>query len=254
MAGRRPLVAPPASGALSLPKRRDTALQYLSERLGYAFKDRTLLELALTHASARPSLKPNEDNERLEFLGDRVLGLAIAEVLTESFPTASEGELARRFNQLVRAETCAEVALTWELGKLILMSGGEAESGGRAKKTILANACEAVLGAIFLDGGYVAGRDVVHRFWATELGGFDLAAPDAKSVLQEWAQGRRLPLPVYLEVAREGPDHAPRFTAEVQIDGVAPERGQGANKRAAEQAAALAMLMREGVWQAPHDG
>ena len=254
MAGRRPLVALPASGALSLPKRRDTALQNLSERLGYTFKDRSLLELALTHASARPSLKPNEDNERLEFLGDRVLGLAIAEVLTESFPTASEGELARRFNQLVRAETCVEVALTWELGKLILMSGGEAESGGRRKKTILANACEAVLGAIFLDGGYGAGREVVHRFWASELGGFDLATPDAKSVLQEWAQGRRLPLPVYLEVAREGPDHAPRFTAEVQIDGVAPERGQGANKRAAEQAAALAMLMREGVWQAPHDG
>jgi ribonuclease-3 len=254
MADRRPLVASPASGALSLPKRRDTALQHLSERLGYAFQDGSLLELALTHASARPSLKPNEDNERLEFLGDRVLGLAIAEVLTESFPTASEGELARRFNQLVRAETCAEVALNWDLGKLIVMSGGESESGGRKKKTILANACEAVLGAIFLDGGYEAGRDVVRRFWASELGGFDLATPDAKSVLQEWAQGRRLPLPVYLEVAREGPDHAPRFTAEVQIDGVAPERGQGANKRAAEQAAALAMLMREGVWQAPHDG
>ena len=248
MADRRPLVAPPASGALSLPNRRDTARDYLSERLGYVFKDSSLLELALTHASARPSLKPNEDNERLEFLGDRVLGLAIAELLTENFPTASEGELARRFNQLVRAETCAEVALKWELGKLILMSGGEAESGGRAKKTILANACEAVLGAIFTDGGYEAARGVVHRFWESEIDWLDLAAPDAKSVLQEWAQGRGLALPRYLEVAREGPDHAPRFTAEVQIYGVAPERGQGANKRAAEQAAALAILMREGVW------
>jgi ribonuclease III len=254
MADRRPLVAPPASGALSLPNRRDTARDYLSERLGYVFKDSSLLELALTHASARPSLKPNEDNERLEFLGDRVLGLAIAELLTENFPTASEGELARRFNQLVRAETCAEVALKWELGKLILMSGGEAESGGRAKKTILANACEAVLGAIFTDGGYEAARGVVHRFWESEIDWLDLAAPDAKSVLQEWAQGRGLALPRYLEVAREGPDHAPRFTAEVQIYGVAPERGQGANKRAAEQAAALAILMREGVWQVPEDG
>jgi len=239
---------------LSLPNRRDTARDYLSERLGYVFKDSSLLELALTHASARPSLKPNEDNERLEFLGDRVLGLAIAELLTENFPTASEGELARRFNQLVRAETCAEVALKWELGKLILMSGGEAESGGRAKKTILANACEAVLGAIFTDGGYEAARGVVHRFWESEIDWLDLAAPDAKSVLQEWAQGRGLALPRYLEVAREGPDHAPRFTAEVQIYGVAPERGQGANKRAAEQAAALAILMREGVWQVPEDG
>ncbi|HLO23937.1 MAG TPA: ribonuclease III [Methyloceanibacter sp.] len=237
-----------------MPDRRDTVLTQLFERLGYAFKNRSLIELALTHASARPSLKPNEDNERLEFLGDRVLGLAIAELLTASFPEASEGELARRYNQLVRAETCAEVAQDWELGKLILMSGGEAESGGRGKKTILANACEAVLGAIFIDGGYAAARDIVHRFWAAELSGYGLATPDAKSVLQEWAQGRRLPLPRYIEIAREGPDHAPHFTAEVQIDGVAPERGHGANKRAAEQAAALAMLLREGVWQAPHDG
>ena len=237
-----------------MPDRRDTVLTQLFERLGYDFKNRSLIELALTHASARPSLKPNEDNERLEFLGDRVLGLAIAELLTASFPDASEGELARRYNQLVRAETCAEVAQDWELGKLILMSGGEADSGGRGKKTILANACEAVLGAIFIDGGYAAARDIVHRFWAAELSGYGLATPDAKSVLQEWAQGRRLPLPRYIEIAREGPDHAPHFTAEVQIDGVAPERGHGANKRAAEQAAALAMLLREGVWQAPtHD-
>lgn len=237
-----------------MPDRRDRALAQLFERLGHAFKNRSLIELALTHASARPSLKPNEDNERLEFLGDRVLGLAIAELLTASFPEASEGELARRYNQLVRAETCAEIAQDWELGKLILMSGGEAESGGRGKKTILANACEAVLGAVFIDGGYAAARDIVHRFWAAELSGYGLATPDAKSVLQEWAQGRRLSLPRYIEIAREGPDHAPRFTAEVQIDGVAPERGHGANKRAAEQAAALAMLLREGVWQAPvHD-
>ena len=234
-----------------MPNRRDTVLTQLFERLGYAFKNRSLIELALTHASARPSLKPNEDNERLEFLGDRVLGLAIAELLTASFPDASEGELARRFNQLVRAETCAEVAQDWELGKLILMSGGEADSGGRGKKTILANACEAVLGAIFIDGGYAAARHIVHRFWAAELSGYGLATPDAKSVLQEWAQGRRLPLPRYIEIAREGPDHAPHFTAEVLIDGVAPERGHGANKRAAEQAAALAMLLRDGVWLAP---
>ena len=237
-----------------MPQRRDTALQQFFERLGFAFKDRALVELALTHASARPSLKPNEDNERLEFLGDRVLGLAIAELLTQTFPESSEGELARRYNQLVRAETCAEIAKEWELGQLILMSGGEAESGGRGKKTILANACEAVLGAIFVEGGYQAARDVVFRFWATELASLDLALPDAKSILQEWAQGRRLSLPRYVEIAREGPDHKPRFTAEVQIDGVAPERGHGANKRAAEQAAALAMLLREGVWQAPvHD-
>lgn len=235
-----------------MPKRRDTALRHLSERLGYDFKDASLLALALTHASARPAPKPNEDNERLEFLGDRVLGLCIAELLTETFPEASEGELARRYNQLVRAETLAEVAQQLELGKVILMSGGEAESGGRGKKTILANACEAVLGAIFTDGGYEAARKVVKTFWASELGSFAEALPDAKSVLQEWAQGRRLSLPRYIEVSREGPDHAPQFTSEVQIDGIAPERGHGASKRAAEQDAALAMLLREGVWQSPH--
>jgi ribonuclease-3 len=134
------------------------------------------------------------------------------------------------------------------------MSGGEAGSGGRHKKTILANTCEAVLGAVFADSGYEAAKAVVRKFWEPQLGALELAAPDAKSVLQEWAQGRRLPLPRYLEVAREGPDHAPRFTAEVQIEGIAPERGQGANKREAEQAAALAVLLREGVWQARQDG
>ena len=152
----------------------------------------------------------------------------------------------------MRAETCAEVAQEWELGELILMSGGEAGSGGRGKKTILANACEAVLGAIFIDGGYEAARDVVRRFWAAELERLELAAPDAKSVLQEWAQGRRLPLPRYVEVAREGPDHAPRFTAEVQIDGVAPERGAGRQQargragRGARHAAARGRLAGSG--------
>ncbi len=215
--------------------------------MGHAFKDASLLDLALTHASARPVLSPQDDNERLEFLGDRVLGLAIAELLAVSFPSASEGELARRYNKLVRSETCAEIAQRWSLGELILMSGGEADSGGRTKKTILANACEAVLGAVFMDGGYEAARGIVQRFWADEVGGIE-SAGDAKSVLQEWAQGRRLPLPRYVEVAREGPDHAPLFTAEVHIDGIAPERGQGASKRTAEQAAALAILLREGIW------
>ena len=229
------------------------ALKDLCARLGHDFSDPALLKVALTHASARAGARPQEDNERLEFLGDRVLGLAIAELLADSFPKAREGELACWFNHLVRAETCAEIAQEWELGTFILMSGGEAGSGGRSKKTILADACEAVLGAIFADGGYDPARAVVRRFWKPQLDMLELAAPDAKSLLQEWAQGRRLPLPRYLEVAREGPDHAPRFTAEVQIDGVAPERGTGANKRAAEQAAALAMLVREGVWQAPPD-
>jgi ribonuclease-3 len=234
-----------------LPKRRTTDLGQLSVRLGHEFSNTALLKLALTHASARAGSKPNEDNERLEFLGDRVLGLAVAEILTNRFPMAAEGELARWFNHLVRTETCAEVAQSWALGDFILMSGGEAGSGGRRKKTILANACEAVLGAIFADAGYEVARAVVIAAWEPHLDELDLAAPDAKSALQEWAQGQQLPLPRYVEIAREGPDHAPRFTAEVQVEGVAPERGEGANKREAEQAAALAMLMREGIWRPP---
>ncbi|GFO83251.1 ribonuclease III [Methyloceanibacter sp.] len=232
-------------------KRQIPDLDFLAERLGHTFESPALLRLALTHASARPGSKSNEDNERLEFLGDRVLGLAIAQLLSERFPQASEGELARWFNHLVRTETCAEAAQSWQLGDFILMSGGEAGSGGRRKKTILADACEAVLGAVFSDAGYEAAREIVWRTWAPYMAALNHAAADAKSVLQEWAQGRQLPLPSYIEVAREGPDHAPRFTAEVRVEGVAPERGEGANKRQAEQAAALAMLLREGVWQAP---
>ncbi len=234
-----------------MAKRRTTDLSQLCSRLGHDFEKPAILKLALTHASARPGSKPNEDNERLEFLGDRVLGLAIAEFLSERFPHASEGELARWFNHLVRTETCAEVGQSWNLGDFILMSGGEAGSGGRNKKTILANACEAVLGAIFADAGFDPARDVVRRSWETFFTELNEAASDAKSVLQEWAQGRQLPLPLYTEIAREGPDHAPRFTTEVRVEGIAQERGEGCNKRQAEQAAALAMLVREGVWRPP---
>ncbi len=232
-----------------MAKRRTTDASVLADGLGHAFEAPELLELALTHSSVRPGSKPNEDNERLEFLGDRVLGLAIAQLLYERFPDSPEGEIARWFNHLVRTETCAEVAQRWRLGEFILMSSGEAGSGGRLKKTILANACEAILGAVFSDAGYEAAREIVWRSWEPRLAELKESAPDAKSVLQEWAQGRQLPLPNYTEVAREGPDHAPRFTAEVHVEGVPPQRGEGTNKRSAEQAAALAMLVREGVWQ-----
>ena len=236
-----------------MAKRRTTDLSQLCAQLGHDFADPALLKLGLTHSSARPGGKPNGDNERLEFLGDRVLGLAVAEILSRCFPEASEGELARWFNHLVRTETCAEVAQSWQLGDFIVMSAGEASSGGRRKKTILANACEAVLGALFADAGYEVARNVVHDNWAPYLGELEEASSDAKSVLQEWAQGKQLPLPSYVEIAREGPDHAPRFTSEVQVEGVEPQRGEGTSKRQAEQAAAQAMLEREGVWRPSAD-
>ncbi|MCC7250682.1 ribonuclease III [Hyphomicrobium sp.] len=221
----------------------------LEKRLGYRFKNEALLTRALTHASLRGSKKVREDNERLEFVGDRVLGLAVVELLEETYPVATEGELARHLNRLVRGETCAKVGRTLGLGDFLMLSESEAGSGGRLKTTILADAVEAVLGAVFLEAGYNTARDVVRRLWGNEEVTFGHAAADPKSALQEWAQGQGLALPSYVEVERTGPDHAPRFTSEVRIRGKAPARGQGASKRAAEQAAATVMLEREGVME-----
>lgn len=221
----------------------------LEKALGHRFKNQKLIEMALTHASMRGGKVQLSDNERLEFIGDRVLGLVIAEALSERFPAASEGELARRYNRLVRGEACARVARAVGLGQHLILSESEAGSGGRAKGTILADAMEAILGAIFLDAGFEPSRAAVRRLWASQDDQHTTSAagPDAKSALQEWAQGKGLALPEYVEVSRKGPDHAPRFTSEVRIDGCAPARGEGASKRAAEQAAARALLEREGV-------
>lgn len=221
----------------------------LEKALGHRFKNQKLIEMALTHASMRGGKVQLSDNERLEFIGDRVLGLVIAEALSERFPSASEGELARRYNRLVRGEACARVARAVGIGQHLILSESEAGSGGRAKGTILADAMEAILGAIFLDAGFEPSRAAVRRLWASQDDQHTTSAagPDAKSALQEWAQGKGLALPEYVEVSRKGPDHAPRFTSEVRIDGCAPARGEGASKRAAEQAAARALLEREGV-------
>ena len=219
----------------------------LEKKIGYRFKNEALLGRALTHASLRGAKKVSEDNERLEFVGDRVLGLAIVELLWETYPTATEGELARHLNRLVRGETCAKVGRQLGLGEYLMLSDSEAGSGGRLKATILADAVEAVLGAIFLEAGFNKARDTVRRLWENEEVSFGQAAADPKSALQEWAQGQGLALPMYVEVERTGPDHAPRFTSEVHIKGRPPARGEGASKRSAEQAAAMALLEREGV-------
>jgi ribonuclease III len=221
----------------------------LDARLGYQFRSRDLLRKALTHASVRQAPGKRRDNERLEFLGDRVLGLVIAELLWEVYPSADEGELARHYNRLVRGRTCAAIARELDLGPLLVLSEAEADSGGRGKETILADACEAVLGAIFLEAGYEAARQVVRTHWGSRVGATAADTTDAKSRLQEWAQGQGFDLPAYVEVDRQGPDHAPRFTTEVRIRGRKPSRGEGASKRAAEQAAASAMLAREDVWK-----
>jgi ribonuclease III len=229
-------------------------LRELESRVGHQFKNRELLRRALTHASVRQGQgSKRRDNERLEFLGDRVLGLAIAELLTELYPAANEGQLARLYNRLVRGGTCAEIARALDLGPSLVLSEAEASSGGRDKDTILADACEALLGAVFLEAGYAKARDVVRLHWGSRLERTPIEAGDAKSVLQEWAQGQGLDLPQYVEVERKGPDHAPRFTAEVRIKSLKSARGEGANKRTAEQAAAAVLLWREGVWSRPDE-
>lgn len=226
------------------PRRNLTGLE---TALGYRFKNRALLDGALTHASRRSEEADGEDNERLEFLGDRVLGLAIAELLLERDPKASEGALARRFNLLVRKEACARIARMLGAGPLLLLSAAEDDSGGREKDTILADATEAMLAAIFLEAGYGVVRTVVRHLWSPLVDGLPETVSDAKSMLQEWAQGQGLPLPRYTEIERTGPHHAPLFTTEVSIDGKRPARGSGTSKRSSEQAAASAMLAREGV-------
>lgn len=227
--------------------RKQNDLKALETALHYKFKNPALLHRALTHSSARGSNGGTDDNERLEFIGDRVLGLVMAELLGETMPHAREGEIARRFNHLVRRETCAAISRQIGLGPYLILSPSEADNGGRDKDTILADAMEAVLAAVFLDGGFNKARTVVRKLWEEQCGQASHGDRDAKSALQEWAQGRGMPLPRYVEISRSGPDHAPVFIAEVQIDGSKPGRGEGPSKRAAEQAAASAVLEREGV-------
>ncbi|MBT3071081.1 ribonuclease III [Rhodomicrobium sp. Az07] len=227
---------------------RKPCIEELEASLGYQFTEKGLLAEALTHSSAR-SEKGGRDNERLEFLGDRVLGLSIAALLFERFPKAREVELARHFNALVCRTTCAEVALKLELGPYLVMAPSEARSGGRKKDVILADAVEALLGAISVDGGFAAAATVVHRHWEPFIASSEPPAPDAKTALQEFAQSQKRGLPDYQEVERSGADHAPSFTVEVKVRGLKPERGTGSSLKKAQQAAAEALLKREGVGQ-----
>lgn len=215
----------------------------LETALGYKFKSQELLERALTHSSVRGNDAKRADNERLEFIGDRVLGLAIAETLHHAHPGSNEGDMARRYNRLVRGEACARIARQLDLGRHLILSASETENGGRDKDNILADAIEAVLGAVFLDGGFVKAREVIARIWGAGDGPKTATvAADPKSALQEWAQGRGLALPRYVSLERSGPDHAPLFRTEVRVTGVNAAQGSGPSKRAAEQAAASAML------------
>lgn len=218
-------------------------LEALEGRLQYRFKDRAGLLRALTHRSAVPGDQvAHESYQRHEFLGDRVLALVVAEMLFTSYPREEEGDLARRLNQLVRRETCAEVATDLDLGSVLRLGTGERQSGGRRKEAILGDVAEAVIAAIYLDGGFDVAKDFVLRNWKPRMDNLTGPLRDPKTLLQEWAQGRGQGLPVYAIVDRSGPDHAPMFRVVVTIDGEAAGEGQGKSKRDAEQAAAAEAL------------
>jgi ribonuclease-3 len=227
--------------------RAKVSLADLEIRLAYRFSDRSLAERALTHLSAAPSDLEGgrlESYQRLEFLGDRVLGLAVADMLYAAYPQASEGELSIRLAALVRRDACAEVAAFWDLGRHLRLGLGEVQTGGRKKTTILADVCEALIGAVFLDGGFVAARALIERAWGERMRAIAAPARDAKTALQEWAQARALGAPAYDEIERSGPDHAPIFTVRVTLEGYPPDLGSASSKRAAEQAAAAAFMSR----------
>ncbi len=215
-------------------------LNTFSERLGYQFRQPEHLVRAVTHSSM---VSPHrDDNQRLEFLGDRVLGLVMAEALLNADPSAPEGLLAPRYNALVRREACADVARQIDLGKVLKLGRSEMKSGGRRKEALLADAMEAVLAAIYIDGGFDAARDAILRLWGRRIHNVAEDARDAKTALQEWAQARGEVPPQYVEVDRTGPDHQPVFTIEVRLASGPAEQATAGSKRQAEQAAASALL------------
>jgi ribonuclease-3 len=217
----------------------------LEARIGHVFADRNLIAAALTHVSAAAGRK-RETYQRLEFLGDRVLGLAVSRMLYEGFPEAGEGELSRRLAGLVRKESCAEVALAWGVDSYVRLGEIEPRTPNMA---ILGDVCEAIIGAVFLDAGYEAAKAVVIAAFGERTHSPERPLRDPKTALQEWAQARGLPTPLYRETARSGPDHAPEFTISVEVPGYRIAEAKGFAKRLAEQAAAAAFIARESIGQ-----
>lgn len=211
-----------------------------AHRLGHDFARPELLVRALTHGSIASGARP--DNQRLEFLGDRVLGLVMAEALLEADPVAAEGILAPRYNALVRKEACADVARSVDLGEVLRLGRSEMASGGRRKEALLGDALEAVIAAVYLDGGFAAAKALILRLWGTRIDSVESDARDPKTALQEWAQARGQVPPLYVEISRQGPDHAPVFTIEAQLASGQTARAKASSKRAAEQDAARSLL------------
>lgn len=224
------------------------AAKIIEQRIGHTFADPSLLATAFTHVSAHKSARSRADSyQRLEFLGDHVLGLIVSDMLYRAFPKADEGELSKRLADLVRREACADVAKALGLDEAIKLGSVGAGAGARLRNSVLGDICEAVIGAVFLDGGYAAAAEFVERNWTERMRKPVRPLRDPKTILQEWAQGKGLPTPVYREVERTGPHHDPQFRVAVELPGLAPAEGVGGSKRVAEKLAATALLKREGV-------
>ncbi|MGH6854239.1 MAG: ribonuclease III [Aestuariivirga sp.] len=225
---------------------RFTAARYdeIAQRIGYCFKDKALLRHALTHASSK---RKHGDYERLEFLGDRVLGLVIAEDLFRAYPGQREGHMSGRHSQLVRGDTCAQAGRALALEDFIVMGQHEMTKGLNLNATVLGDVMEALIAAIYLDGGIDAARAFILRNWRPFMDLPETMEKDAKTFLQEWALGRALPIPAYAILSREGPEHAPRFVVRVTVAGREPMQGTGTSKRLAEQDAAAKFLAREKI-------
>jgi ribonuclease-3 len=211
----------------------------LEQRIGYRFRNTAYMEQALTHSSKSGA----PSNERIEFLGDRVLNLVMAHTLYEQFPAEPEGSLAKRHAALVQGSMLAAVAVTINLGDFMILSDAERQSGGAENDNILSDGMEALLGAVFLDGGLEPARDVIIRLWDKYILSHADVQQDPKTELQEWVQARGLPLPGYDIVAKSGPDHAPRFEIEVTVHGYNPILADGPSRRHAEKEAARKMLL-----------
>lgn len=226
----------------------DIGLDALEEALGHSFADRAHLRLALTHISSVTEVQGSRARvrsyQRLEFLGDHVLGLVVSDMLYRAYPHAEEGELSRRLADLVCEDACAEVARAMGLGPYLRLGAGEERSGGRDRSTILADVAEAVLAAVYLDAGFPAAEALIERFWRPRLATPGSSARDPKTALQEWAQGRGLPPPHYRLVDRSGPDHNPEFRIAVEVPGYEPVEATGTSKQNAQKTAAAAFLER----------
>ena len=224
--------------------KKSEAIRSFEQRLGYEFSNLSLLVEALTHSSIASDFR--KDNQRLEFLGDRVLGLVMAEALLEIDQTAPEGTLAPRFNALVRKETCAEVARQIELGVVLKIGRSEMVSGGRRKDALLGDGMEAVIAAIYKDGGFEIAKTIIIKLWGDRIKNVKVDARDAKTMLQEWAQARGQNPPNYEVISRSGPDHAPDFLVKVILASGETSEAMAGSKRQAEQMAAKALLQKIG--------